>query len=45
MMFNATFNNSSPISWGSVQFHWWRKPEYRENTTDLQQTVKLYHIQ
>jgi len=26
------------------QFYWWRKPEYREKTTDLPQvTDKLYH--
>ena len=41
MVFNATFNNISVISWR--QFYWWRKPEYSEKTTDLPQvTDKLY---
>jgi hypothetical protein len=38
MVFNATFNNISAISW-------WGKPEYPEKTTDLPQvTDKLYRI-
>jgi len=41
MVFNATFNNISVISW-------WRKPEALEDlekTIDLSQvTDKLYHI-
>ena len=43
MMFTATFNNISAISWG--QFYWWRKPEYQEKTTDLPQvTDKLSDV-
>jgi len=39
MVFNATFNNISVISWGSVLL------ELPEKTTNLSQvTDKLYHI-
>jgi hypothetical protein len=42
MVFNATFNNISVISWQSV--FWVRKPEYPEKTNNLSQvTEKLYH--
>ena len=46
MVFNATFNNISVISWAcGSQFYLWRKPEDPEKTTDLSQvTDKLYHI-
>ena len=44
MMFNATFNNISVISWQSVLLVE-KTPEYPEKTTDLSQvTDKLYHI-
>jgi len=36
MVFNATFNNISVISWQSNR---WRKPEYPEKTTDLSQVM------
>ena len=40
MVFNATFNNISDISWRSVLL-----VEYSEKTTDLSQiTETLYHI-
>ena len=32
MVFNATFNNISVISWR--QFYWWKKPEDLEKTND-----------
>jgi hypothetical protein len=43
MVFNATFNNISVISWRSVLLV--EETEYSEKTTDLSQvTDKLYHI-
>ena len=43
MVFNATFNNISVISWWSVVLV--EETEYPEKTTDLSQvTDKLYHI-
>jgi hypothetical protein len=43
MVFNATFNNISVISWRSVLLV--EEPEYPEKTTDLSQvTDNLYHI-
>jgi hypothetical protein len=43
MVFNATFNNISAISWQSFLFV--EETEDQEKTTDLPQvTDKLYHI-
>ena len=43
MVFNATFNNVSVMSWRSVLLV--EETEYSEKTTDLSQvTDKLYHI-
>jgi len=43
MVFNATFNNISVISWGSVLSV--EETRVLEETTDLpQSTEKLYHI-
>ena len=43
MVFNATFNNSSVISWRSVLLV--EEPDYPEKTIDLSQvTEKRYHI-
>jgi hypothetical protein len=43
MVFNATFNNISAISWRSVLLV--EETENTEKTTDLSQvTDKLYHI-
>ena len=45
IVFNATFNNISDISWRSVFFFVWKKLEYPEKTTDLPQvTDRLYHV-
>ena len=45
MVFNATFNNISVISYRSVLLVEEIKPKYREKTTDLSQvTDKFYHI-
>jgi hypothetical protein len=38
MVFNATFNNISVISWR--QFYWWIKQEDPEKTTDLSQVTE-----
>ena len=43
MVFNATFNNISVISWRSVLLV--EEPDYPEKTTDLSQVIeKRYHI-
>jgi len=42
MVFSATFNNISVISW---QFYWRKKLEYSGKTTDLSKVSdKLYRI-
>jgi hypothetical protein len=40
MMFNATFNNISAISWRSVLLV--EEPEYPEKTTDLSQVTDKF---
>ena len=43
MVYSATFDNISAISWWSV--YWWRKLECLEKTTDLSLFAdKLFHI-
>ena len=43
IVFNATFNNISVISWWSI--YWWRKPECPGKSTDLPQVAdKLDYI-
>ena len=43
MVFNATFNNISVISWRSVSLV--EEPESPEKTIDMSQiTDKLYHV-
>jgi hypothetical protein len=39
MVFNATFNNNSVISW---QFYYWRKLGNLEKTTDLSQVTEFF---
>ena len=39
MVFDATFNNTSVISWR--QFYWWRKLEFPKKTTNLAQVTDV----
>ena len=41
MVFNATFNNISVISWR--QFYRWRKPEDPKKTTDMSKVTEKLH--